>query len=267
MWIPKHWARVSAGERSCLGWSDASQGDAEGKARERLQRLLALRDGPVPDDWDYYPSTPLKEEILETRQLPGVTALVTRNRAGALVLNTDRVAFVDVDLPERPSSFFGALFKRSRGPDPALGAALARIESWATESRARIRAYRTARGLRLLRMDATLDPAGEECRRMFAALGADPQYARLCAIQASFRARLTPKPGRVGCNEAPGSHPRTGSTVEAFKEWLDSYEEACVDYSVCAFLGEYGQGAALAAAQAVVALHDPRTVRGEAELA
>lgn len=265
MWIPRHWARASEGGRTALGWSDASVSEAETKARERLGRLLALGDGPTPDGWDYYPSRPVQEEILETRTLPGVALVVTRNRAGAQVLNTDRIAFVDVDLPERSDSWLGKLFSRkSSGPEP-LAAALARIEAWAEEHRARVRAYRTARGLRLLRLDAALDPSGEDCQAMFTALGADLQYARLCRAQKSFRARLSPKPARVGCRSAPGSHPRPESTQADFRDWLESYEEACAGHAVCELLGERGPGTPLAAAQAVVALHDERTLRPEAK--
>lgn len=271
MRIPRHWARASEGGLTCLGWSDVSGSEAERTARERLGRLLALGDRPVPGDWDYYPVAPVKEEILETRRLPGVTAVVTRNRAGALVLNTDQVAFVDVDLGARSGSLLGAigrLFKKPSGPDPAESSALARARAWAEENRARLRAYRTARGLRLLRMDRAVDPTGEECQRLFAALGADPQYARLCRLQESFRARLTPKPGRVGCRTAPGSHPRTDvATQAAFQEWLARYEQACAGHAVCSFLGEYGPAPAVAAAQAVVALHDPRCARAEGKLA
>jgi hypothetical protein len=103
---------------------------------------------------------------------------------------------------------------------------------------------------------------------MFEELGADPQYARLCRIQRSFRARLTPKPRRVGCSEAPGSHPRTEATAKAaFERWLERYEGACAGRSVCAFLAEIGSGAPLPAAQAVTALHDQRTLRPEGKLA
>jgi hypothetical protein len=131
-----------------------------------------------------------------------------------------------------------------------------------------MRAYRTAGGLRLLRMDAPLDPAGEDCARMFEELGADPQYARLCRVQESFRARLTPKPRRVGMSGAPGSHPRTdGATRAAFEEWLRRYKEACAGRSVCALVGEWGTAPAIAAAQAVAALHDQRTVHAEGKLA
>lgn len=268
--VPRHWARVSEGERTALGWSEQDPAEAERMARERLARLLALGDG-LPREWDYYPARAVKEEILEAPRIAEVTVLITRNGAGAEVLNTDRVAFVDIDVHERPSLLgsIGSLFrKRAPGPDPRETEALARARGWVAESRARLRVYRTAGGLRLLRTDALLDPAGDDCARMFAALGADPQYARLCKAQQSFRARLTPKPRRVKCSAAPFDHPRTDPAARAaFARWLERYERACADRAVCAFVEELGVARALAPAQAVAALHDQRTLRAGALLA
>jgi len=233
-------------------------------ARERLRRLLALGDGPTPEDWDYYPARPVKEEILETRSVPGVAAVVTRNRAGALVLNTDRVAFVDVDLAPSLGCLLlplASALGRARGRKLEQQA-LARAKAWSEESRARLRVYRTARGLRLLRLDALVDPQGEECARMFTALGADPQYARLCRAQGSFRARLSPKPARIGQRAAPGNHPRTWpSDLAAFQAWREGYERACAGFAVCRSLGELGSGSAQAAPLAIGAFHDAATLR------
>lgn len=266
MWIPRHWARVSRSGRTALGWSDASVDEARAMAHERLSRLLALGDESAPEDWDYYPATPPKEEILETRPLAGVTALVTRNRAGAEVLNVERVAFVDVDLPEKPRGFLGGLFGKPRGPDAVLRA-LGRVEAWCESNRARMRAYRTAGGLRLLRLDALVDPEGEACQGMFTALGADPRYAGLCRVQKSFRARLTPKPWRVGCPAAPGSHPRAAGDQAAFRAWLEGYKHASAERAVCTVLGEYGSAAPITPTLAVAAYHEARTLRAEAALA
>jgi len=240
-------------------------------AHDRLERVLALDEGSAAGDWDYYPSTPVREEIVESPRVAGAEALVTRNRSGALVLNTDRVAFVDIDLPANGASLFrsiGSLFRRSAAPrESPETAAIARASEWAERSGARLRVYRTARGLRLLRMDRLIDPGGEECERMFADLGADRQYVRLCRAQRSFRARLTPKPRRVDCEQAPGSHPRVDPELaRRFGAWLEAYERASAGRAVCAFAGEHGSSTAVAPALAVSEIHDRRVLAGEPPL-
>lgn len=257
MQVPRFWARAIEGERVALGWSDTSAADAERVARERLTRL---RGGPLDPDWDYYPSTPVREEILERPGVAGLQVLVTRNRAGARVLNVDRAAFVDVDLPVPRRSLLGALLGRKRDDGPVVEAALDRARSWAEANRGRLRAYRTARGLRLLRLDALVDPTGDACQAMFEALGADPQYRQLCRVQASFRARLSPKPRRVGVPAAPGAHPRDGTQAAAFERWRPRYEAACRGHTACRVLEDLGPGAPLASLRALADLHDRHAV-------
>ncbi len=273
MYIPKHWARVQSGKLACLGWSDRDGADAERLARERLAKLLSLTRGESRlADWDYYPSLPVKEEILETPVIPGVAAIITRNRAGVKVLNTDKVAFIDIDLPAPKTSLggvFKAMFGKPKMEIPAAEtAALERARDWASSNDALLRAYRTARGLRLIRMDKPLDPAADETDRMFTALGTDPQYQRLCKIQKSFRARLTPKPRRVGCSASPGSYPRTEPELAlSFARWLQKYEQACRGIPVCAYISDCGNGRSFDAARHVSDLHDRLTLGGDGALA
>jgi hypothetical protein len=272
MLIPRFWARAAEGSRTSLGWSDASSADAERMAHERLARVLELERGGSPADWDYYPSSPVKEEILATPLVPGVNVVITRNQSGALVLNTDRVAFVDVDLKERGASALAAIAgwfgRRKAARESEEVKALLRSREWAESNSASLRVYRTARGLRLLRMDELVDPSGDECERMFTALSADPQYGRLCRAQRSFRARLSPKPRRVDCPAAPGSHPRTDAEIAAkFRRWLESYERASAEKSVCELIAEFGTKHAVAPVRAVAEIHDRYTLRDGADLA
>lgn len=275
MFIPRFWFRVADGSRTSLGWSDASAFEAEKLARSRWAKLAELGDDATPSDWDYYPSTPVKEEILETpRPLASGSgaALITRNRAGVEVLNTDRVAFVDIDLRSNRASLLssiGGLFgRKSAKSDEGESAALARVAAWADASSVRLRAYRTAGGLRLIRMDRLIEPDGDECAAMFEALGADPLYGRLCRVQKSFRARLTPKPHRIGCSAAPGSHPRTDpEMVQAFANWLADYEQARAGLAVAAFIAEYGSAQSESIPQVIAALHDRRTLLNGGKLA
>ncbi len=269
MYVPKYWARLQRDKLTCLGWSDESPEAAERLARERLAK--AQRDDDMPGgDWDYYPNTPVKEEILAAPPAADVRLLITRNRAGVQVLNTDKAAFVDIDLPAprgKAGNFLKRLFgKPAAAPDPAA-AALENVRNWAENNDALLRAYRTARGLRLLRMDRLMDPGGEETDRLFTALGTDPQYQKLCRIQKSFRARLTPKPKRVNCAASPGSHPRNDPATQAvFAQWLGRYEQACNNRSVCAFIADFGNGRPLESTRLVAELHDRMTLTGEGAL-
>jgi hypothetical protein len=117
-------------------------------------------------------------------------------------------------------------------------------------------------------MDRLVDPSGDECQLMFTELGTDRQYSRLCRVQKSFRARLSPKPWRIDCSPAPGSHPCTDPELAArFASWLETYERSSRGRAVCAYVGEYGSGPTAAPARFVADLHDRHTLPGDAPLA
>ncbi|KAG1246597.1 hypothetical protein G6F68_014572 [Rhizopus microsporus] len=81
----------------------------------------------------------------------------------------------------------------------AEGVALQRVAAFSEQHPDwHLRAYRTPAGLRVLAMHATFPPEDEQLQAVFKALGADTLYARMCRLQHCFRARLTPKPWRVG---------------------------------------------------------------------
>ena len=106
--LPQHWQLARAeveheGRRFPLriwGWSAESAADAAMRARHRLaaavDQLTRGRAG-----FDYYPRTPLREEVLhKVRGADGaLIGAVTRNRMGVEVLNTDVLLVADVDLP------------------------------------------------------------------------------------------------------------------------------------------------------------------------
>ena len=84
-----------------------------------------------------------------------------------------------------------------------------RVRIWASAMTNRsIRAYATKQGVRLLFTDQPYDPASQEAQHIMAALGVDERYARLCASQGTFRARLTPKPWRIGISNPPARFPK-----------------------------------------------------------
>jgi hypothetical protein len=255
MLIPSHWskARGSAedpeGKRFALqiwGWSQTSVAEAAQLAGRRLAEACArVARGALRDEAYFYGKAPLREEVV--RGVAGAAAdaaaVVTRNRYGALVLNTSRVPFIDVDDPS--------------GPLERVRAACGRF------SRTSFRIYRTAAGFRVLATDLLLDPASSESAGMLAAFAADPFFVKLCKLQASFRARLTPKPWRCGCGLPPGSYPREGRAVSAMSSWLQEYGAACRAKATCELLETQGPGRTLPEAQPIVAEHDRACRVGE----
>lgn len=170
------------------------------EARRLADRLLAdvqkrIDGGRV--DWEY-DSKPIREEIV--RELSPQN-IVTRNRYGAEVLNSENLVFVDIDgfRPVPLLAGLGLLLTGRRRPAPeewALGLirkAAARPEY----ASCLIRVYRTSAGFRLIVQGKGFTPGSPETRKLMRRFGADYLYATLCDAQKCFRARLTPKPYRI----------------------------------------------------------------------
>ena len=264
MRIPQHWHRAHStariGELDFAlykwGWSDVSKDEARRHAEERLAATAtALRHpehpGKQKDRYDYH-ADPLREERLEVVGDPAhPRALITRNGYGARVLNTARVFFADVDVPEGGGGW--RLFRRRKSP---FDEAVARIEEWVERNPwAGFRIYRTPAGLRLLATDRTRDPAGGESDALLEALQSDPLYRRLCRAQACYRARLSAKPWRIGLVRSPVRFPDEG-TRERQQRWCEVYEKAASDHAACRFLRHIGRDAKDAEIEEVIALHD-----------
>jgi hypothetical protein len=82
----------------------------------------------------------------------------------------------------------------------------------------------------------------------------------LCKRQKSFRARLTPKPWRMGVPAPPGEHPRDPGAQAAFGAWLLKYELAARGYASAQFVEAIGPALPASEARAVIDEHD-RTAR------
>jgi len=156
------------------------------------------------------------------------------------------VMFIDVDAP--PSG---------RGAEAALDQIRSAVSSsWIGT----VRLYRTAAGFRLLATDRVFTPGSSEAESAMRAVGADPSFVQLCKIQESFRARLTPKPWRVGQKTPPGDFPRKeGPEQQAFDEWLQNYERAAASKATCQFVETIGGGWVDADVAPILALHDQQT--------
>jgi hypothetical protein len=268
MYVPRSWFQTKSeidtkdGKRLLVAWGfgdDEAQARAE--AGRRLQRLSQHWLGAASEGDEYdYGDRPMREEIL---QALGPEAILTRNRHGAVVLNAARLLFLDVDLPPvgPPSGLariYPTLVRLFAGKYPEE-MAIERLRDALREAAPAVtfRLYRTAAGLRALAVDRAFDPAGPETQALMEKTGTDPAFARLCRVQKSFRARLTPKPWRCGCSKPPGEHPRSGQDEQReFANWCEEYAHAIEGHATCRFLETVGASRAIPTLQPLIELHD-----------
>jgi hypothetical protein len=219
----------------------------------------------------------VEEEVIQ--ELPGM-GIVTRNRYGALVLNSGNVMFVDWDVnpqanPQampQPKGFF-ARFRRAvrqyseqelRQASQVIKHDLqTRIDGLANDIKLGLRLYETHSGLRGIVTSTLLDPGGETSQELLEYLGADKLYARLCRIQGTYRARLTPKFWRVGIGDRPflEGH-RSGFTPSLRPGWAQRYEHASASFAVCRLITTIGNEAQDDTIIRTVEWHD-RTTRAK----
>ncbi|MFN7570434.1 MAG: hypothetical protein ACK5TK_03095 [Betaproteobacteria bacterium] len=270
MLIPRYWARsekaATPSGRMLLqtwGWSDASEIDAMRLAQQRLQAAVGRYQRPddAPRAWQYYGSgeRPVREEILDPTPAGATTgrAVVTRNRFGVAVLNTARLLFIDVDLPpSRGGGPLGWLRRRAESPQQRLDRLIGDLEKVGNTT---FWVYRTAAGFRALAVDREFDPVSSHTRAVLEGVGADPLFVRLCAAQACFRARLSPKPWRCGAGSPRGEHPRTPAQQSTFRQWLADYETRASAFATCAWVAAVGRGTMLESLAPLVQFHEEAT--------
>lgn len=267
--FPQFWARGRSGDFFCWRWSSQSIAEAQSLANEAAQQLAdRFRSGDFPPKGrGYYPNRPFREQVMqEIRDDKNeVSAVVTRNSYGCLVLNTARVMFVDIDLPEpKPSgSFLKRLFGKPDSATPATNqdAALKTIEDWTrNHPNWGWRIYRTRAGLRLLATQGLVEADSAIADGVFEALGADPLYRKLCKTQKCFRARLTPKPWRCGIRRKPDQWPWLDAKAETrFQKWDAQYQSLAFNWSTCELIKQIGNATVHQDVQAVIKLHDSTT--------
>jgi hypothetical protein len=125
------------------------------------------------------------------------------------------------------------------------------------------RVYRTPAGLRLLAMHRTFDPGEPAVAACFGALQADTIYALMCARQHCFRARVSPKPWRIGISEhmrpRPGVWPVKPERMKDREQWIAAYERASLGYAACRYVCDVGSGVVDPIADDICKLHDSLT--------
>jgi hypothetical protein len=262
--FPKFWARGQAGGFAVWRWSDTSEGEAKIAAQAAAEKLMAqFKADNLSQDKYGYGNRPMREPVIrEMRNAAGeLTNAITRNSYGCHVLNSAQALFVDIDFPYvKPKGLFGSLFGKKEEPEDLAKGPMAKAAAWANGHRGwNWRIYRTKAGLRLLATHALFDPADPVCEQVFAAMGADHLYRKLCQTQKCFRARLTPKPWRCGIGHPPARWPFVGGGEEqAFGNWDAKYQAACRAKATCQLLDQ-GSGAVHEELREMVKLHDEMT--------
>jgi len=275
MKIPPYWSKARHPSDSpkgrgdgvvACGWSFSSLEDATRQAALRAKHVFDLvTKGQKPNTYEYS-DRPVKEEIIEdVRDGESQIGLITRNRYGALVLNSANVLFADVDFPSaEPKGFLeGLVFlfmpkKRDEKRKAMILETGQRVAQWAQSNPTRsFRMYRTQQGLRLLFTDKLYDPTSEETLTILRGLSADPMYITLTRKQECFRARLTAKPWRCGCPRPPSSYPWDDADAErAFRQWEKQYASMDAKFRACEFIREFGVMADIAAVKGIATTHD-----------
>lgn len=123
-----------------------------------------------------------------------------------------------------------------------------------------LRVYETPAGHRLLAMHDVFDPQGDVAKAALNELNTDQRFANLCALQACFRARVSPKYWRMGYRpkeSLPKSKwPFPPEHLSIRKTWIAGYDAIAPKFASCRFLEQIGSETVHPDAEAVRILHD-----------
>jgi hypothetical protein len=234
---------------SAYGRSDVSVEEARVDALERARRIERKIAGESFPKEGYVAD--IREEIVLEIDSHNV---VTRNRYGARVLNSEALVIIDID-HHRPT-FLEAFGFRKRDNKAAIAEDLEKLASRPEYSALGFRVYETHMGARLIVTGAYLDPASDKGRALFSQTHADPMFAKLCVKQQCYRARLTPKPHRIKQRRIAYRWPMEPDEFEKAKEWVREYEAASLGFATCRYLKTFGKEHSTFG---IVSLHDEET--------
>jgi len=121
-----------------------------------------------------------------------------------------------------------------------------------------VRLYRTPLGLRVLATHSRFSPKDTAVTECFSKFASDPLYMKMCNIQECFRARVSPKPWRIGIRDriCGGVWPIADHLTHSRAEWIARYETVAKGFSSCKFIQSYGSGVVHKDVRPVIELHD-----------
>jgi len=235
-------------EVTCYGGSNVSVEEARLRVREKAEKIQRKIAGEK-HLFDEYEAE-IREELLQTIDDHSV---ITRNRYGAQILNTENLMFLDID---KSKDSGGGLFKKkdTRPPKDQIFDMVRNLATTKYKNYS-FRLYETYQGARVIVLGRDFDPRDQETKKMMEEFNCDPLYTLLCVKQGCYRARLTPKPYRIKVRGYKVKYPREGDDSE-FQRWVSEYESASKSFSVCKFIEQVG---ASHSTNDVVQLHDDIT--------
>jgi hypothetical protein len=123
-----------------------------------------------------------------------------------------------------------------------------------------VRVYRTPSGLRVMATHQLFTPNDPAVAAFFQAIRVDRVYRQMCLNQQCFRARLTPKPWRIGIaahmKPRPGVWPVEPSRRPERDAWIALYEDRSQAYAACRFIEALGPPATHIDVETVRRVHD-----------
>ncbi|WP_105254587.1 hypothetical protein [Pseudoalteromonas sp. T1lg75] len=122
-----------------------------------------------------------------------------------------------------------------------------------------MRIYQTSMGFRILFMEQTYEPTSESAAALLKSLGSDRVYMQMCRNQRCFRARVSPKPWRVGIERLrprPGVWPIKAERLKERQDWIRTYERKAKGYASCKFMMKLGSDITDPKTIHVMRLHD-----------
>jgi len=242
MRIFKYWAeqtvslRVEDEEQKsrAFGGSDISLEEAEKDALVRLakaqQRIYGQK---ITDDYE----ANIVEEIIERIDENNI---ITRNRYGALVLNSANQMFIDVDV--RNPGLFTRLFDKKMTPKEYT---LQKIRKKVKKNNYRnygFVIYETHNGYRVIVTGNLQGPRTKKSIAVMRDIGTDFLYFHLCLKQNCFRARLTPKPYRIKQRRLSSKYLNRNEEQQSdFEAWVEEYDRKSISFAVCKKIEQHGE--------------------------
>ncbi len=176
--------------------------------------------------------------------------IITRNKYGALVLNSAHIMIIDIDNPKfKRLSEINTLLElvihiikkivlfRS-GILGIIGRKLSRNKFEHLYSRI----YETPNGYRLIILGEDFDAKSIKSEKIMKSLRADRSYTNLCNLQNCYRARLTPKPWRIGVKRPKIIFPfRTEEEEKVHQAWVNNYQTVSEGFAACRLVKEIGK--------------------------